>query len=230
MALALLSFRAGRGCQQQVREQQRARRRPARQAAREQQHREKQASEQASKPRGRACLATLPLSPVRIDWSMRSVEERSWTTRVSAGTLPPTPTSTRSPGTRSAQGGGGPDSGAAAGAGGERREEGRSGRALRQHRTAGRPCAACDPTTHQALPPGTPSAAASRRIAAAAHPRRAARSSGRRAGRWRCLLRTLSAPQSLAPRWFRSPRPRWLMGGGREERRRGGKERGGSRA
>lgn len=41
-------------------------------------------------------------NPAQRAWSMRSVVLSSWLTRTSAGTLPPTPTSIRSPGTSSA--------------------------------------------------------------------------------------------------------------------------------
>mmetsp|Transcript_44744 Transcript_44744/g.115821 ORF Transcript_44744/g.115821 Transcript_44744/m.115821 type:complete len:285 (-) Transcript_44744:108-962(-) len=46
-------------------------------------------------------FSTEPLSPVRMDWSTRSVLLRISATRTSAGTFPPTATSTRSPGTSS---------------------------------------------------------------------------------------------------------------------------------
>lgn len=49
------------------------------------------------------CLFTLPLSPVRMDWSMRISEDSSSTRRVSAGILAPTATSTTSPGTNCSQ-------------------------------------------------------------------------------------------------------------------------------
>ena len=39
---------------------------------------------------GSVCLMTLTLSPVKMDWSIFSVVERTFVTRMSAGILSPT--------------------------------------------------------------------------------------------------------------------------------------------
>uniref|UniRef100_A0A6B0V2Y3 Putative secreted protein n=1 Tax=Ixodes ricinus TaxID=34613 RepID=A0A6B0V2Y3_IXORI len=48
---------------------------------------------------GSVCLMTDTDSPVRMDWSTRRVVDWIFTSRMSAGTLSPTDTSTKSPGT-----------------------------------------------------------------------------------------------------------------------------------
>mmetsp|Transcript_39481 Transcript_39481/g.85945 ORF Transcript_39481/g.85945 Transcript_39481/m.85945 type:complete len:332 (+) Transcript_39481:2515-3510(+) len=53
---------------------------------------------------GLRSLRTESLSPVRMAWSHRSCELKIWISRASLGTLPPTATSTTSPGTSSAAG------------------------------------------------------------------------------------------------------------------------------